>query len=969
VTDPVPFLPPSQAMPHCCHCGGPITGTGYAGRPWPGRPAATYCCYGCLSLGEQERQLAAPPAPATDSPGRGAGAVGWRLGLGILVVGQSMIFGLALNLHDDVPPAARWFTQSLILLGTLVVVALLGPPLFRTAWLELRSGRLTIEALFLLTLAGAMAASLQAFLTGRGAIYFEVVSVLLVVYSLGKLIGARSRAAALAGARAWAGQLDTCRLTDAHGRTRIIPVADVRPGDLVEVNPGETFAVDGVIRAGTGFVSEAAVSGEPFPVVRRPGDRVLAGSASHDATFTVEATTAGQTRHIDRLLAVVAEARDKPLSLQGRADALGRWFLPLVVVTALGTFAYWGFLAPGADWEVGLFNALSVLLVACPCVIGLATPIVVWSALGRLAERGLIVRSAGAVERLAEVDRVLLDKTGTLTDDSFVLLDVVTTATGAARAELLGWLATVQQRSSHPVARAFARLPKPFPPGQEPQVVGFRAVPGCGIEAELRVNGVRHELRAGTPPWIATTCRTPASPDLTDRLKATGHRIDVALDGELAAAAVLSERLRDSTPAMLRGFGRLGLPVEVLTGDTAERAAAVGLNVPTRSGLLPDQKRAVVEAVTAAGGRPLFLGDGINDAAALATAHAGIALASGTDLAVAAADLTLYHSDLRVLPWAVALSREAVRAVRRNLRRAVTYNLVGVTLAACGLLHPVVAAVLMVLSSLSLVFSSTRVGVAACPCDEPEPSPVHGERESSPSSGGREPSVASVARPGPLLTPRRKAVLHGLAFALQGVAVLLLLEAARAPLPAVLVLGGFALAGHLLARAWLRWDAIPHTLDMCFGMLTLGNLGMLLGWWADQGFAPLHDHGCRECVETMRDGVIRSPGMWAGMLLLANAAMLGLLRHRNHGGTRHELAMYTGGNLGMVVGMIAGGWCAAQLETASVAVGFAASSLGMAVGMIGGMLAGTAAVEHLLGLFRWLAVLGRYPDRVGRVTG
>ncbi len=933
-------------MPHCCHCGGPITGTGYAGRPWPGRPAATYCCFGCLSLGEQERQLAATPDPATDSPGRGVGAIGWRLGLGILVVGQSMIFGLALNLHDDVPPVARWFTQSLILLGTLLVLALLGPPLFRAAWQELRAGRLTIEALFLLTLSGAMAASLQAFVTGRGAIYFEVVSVLLVVYSLGKLIGARSRAAALAGARAWAGQLDTCRLTDAHGRTRIVPVSEVRPGDLVEVNPGETFAVDGVIRDGTGFVSEAAVSGEPFPVVRRPGDRVLAGSASHDATFRVEATTAGKARQIDRLLAAVEEARDRPLSLQGRADALGRWFFPLVVVTALGTFAYWGYLAPSADWEAGLFNALSVLLVACPCVIGLATPIVVWSALGRLAERGLIVRCAGAVERLAEVDRVLLDKTGTLTDDSFALLDVVTTATGAERAELLGWLAVVQERSSHPVARAFARLPRSFAPGREPQVVGFRAVAGCGVEAELQVNGVRHELRAGTPPWIAATSRTTAANELAGRLIATGHRIDVALDGKLVAVAVLSERLRDSTPDMLRGFGRLGLPVEVLTGDTAERATATGLNVPTRCGLRPDEKRAVVEAVAAAGGKPLFVGDGINDAAALATAHVGVALSSGTDLAVAAADLTLYHSDLRVLPWAVALSREAVRAVRRNLRRAVTYNLVGVTLAACGLLHPVVAAVLMVLSSLSLVYSSTRVGAAVTPCEIPEP----------PAAGAR-------------LTPRRKALLHGLAFGLQGVVVLLLLEAARSPLPAVLTLGGFALAGYLLARAWLRWDDLPHSLDMCFGMFTLGNLGMLLGWWFDLGFAPLHDHGCRECVATMRDGVIRSPGMWAGMLVLANAAMFWLPRHRNHGGTRHELAMYTGGNLGMVLGMVAGGWCAAQFETASVVLGFAASSLGMAVGMIGGMLAGTAAVEHLLGLFRWFAVPGRYSDRIGRVTG
>ena len=339
-----------------------------------------------------------------------------------------MIFSLALNLHDDVPPAARELTQWLILAGTAVVAVLLGGPLVRAAWGELRRGRLTIEALFLLTMSGALAASLQAHLTGRGKIYFEVVSVLLVVYTVGKLIGARTRAAALAGSRAWGDRLNSCRLVDAAGRTHASPVADVRPGDVTEVYPGELIAVDGVICAGVGFVSEAVVSGEPFAVVRRPGDRVLAGSASFDATFRITATAAGTARQVDRLLAAVEDARDRPLSLQARADRLGRWFLPLVVLTALGTFTYWTF-GTNAGWEAGLFNAMSVLLVACPCVIGLATPVVIWAALGRLAERGVIVRNGDAVERLAEVDRVLFDKTGTLTEDRFALVEIETDST------------------------------------------------------------------------------------------------------------------------------------------------------------------------------------------------------------------------------------------------------------------------------------------------------------------------------------------------------------------------------------------------------------------------------------------------------------------------------------------------------------------------------------------------------------
>ena len=229
---------------------------------------------------------------------------------------------------------------------------------------------------------------------------------------------------------------------------------------------------------------------------------MLAGSASFDATFRITATAKGTERQVDRLLAVVRAARDEPLSLQARADALGRWFFPLVVLTALGTFAYWTLIAEDG-WEAALFNAMSVLLVACPCVIGLATPVVIWSALARLAEHGVIVRSGDAIERLATVDRVMFDKTGTLTEDRFALVDIETSATGDSRATLLGWLALVQAQSSHPIAKPFAELPRPFAPGEQPRVRSLVAVPGCGVVAELEeVSGARREIEIGTPEWL-----------------------------------------------------------------------------------------------------------------------------------------------------------------------------------------------------------------------------------------------------------------------------------------------------------------------------------------------------------------------------------------------------------------------------------------------------------------------------------
>ncbi len=896
-------------MLHCSHCGGPVGGSALAGRPWPGRAAAAYCCYGCLSLGEADRQADAAP--------RAGAALGVRLAAALLVVGQSMIFGLALNLHDDVPPDVRRFVQAVMLGATAVVFALLGGPLVRAAGADLRRGRITLEALFLVTAAGATGASVQALVTGRGAVYFEVVSILLVVWTLGKVVAARARAAALAGAHAWAGQLATARLVDPAGRVRTVPVAEVLPADVVEVNPGETVPVDGVIRAGVGYVSEAPVSGEPFAVVRRPGDRLLAGVAAHDATFRVEATAAGTERQVDRLLAAVEAARDTPLSLQHRADRVSAVFVPLVVVVAALTFGYWALLTP-AGWEAALFHAMSVLLVACPCVLGLATPVVVWSVLGRLAERGLVVRSGDAVERLAAVDVVLLDKTGTLTDEQFSLVDVETACEGDERAELLGWVALVEERSRHPVAAPFARLPK-----AAARVENLTAVPGCGVAADVVAGGERFALRVGRPAWVGGSgvgqvSNLPADPPqvLAGRqvgnLPHTGHRVAVSVNGELAAVAVVAERLRDSAADALAAFDRLGLPVEVLTGDTAARAAALGLPSPT-GGLLPADKLARVESLTATGRRPLMVGDGINDAAALAAAHAGIALASGTDLAVAAADATLYHGDLRVLPWAVDLCRAAVRAVRRGLAAALAYNAVGVAVAAAGLLHPVAAVLLMVLSSVTLVTLAGRV---------------------RPGCG-----VAREAERG-----WRRGAVHGAAVALQGVLAALLLG--LTPAAAALTVGAAVMLGGLLAAWWVRRPALAHGADMAFGMATVGNLGMLAGWFADAGFAPLACAHCCSCAEPLA-----APWMWLGMLLAGNAAM-GWLGRRPLPRGDHAAAMFTGGNLGMLLGMAAGGRLAAGAGVTAVGAAAALALAGMTLGMVGGMLAGTWLAERVIGAAR-----------------
>jgi heavy metal translocating P-type ATPase len=880
----------------CGYCRAPMIGPGLVGRPRPDRPATHYCCTGCLSLGER---------PDRDGGTAPLDPIWIRLAIGLLLAAQSMALGLAINLS---PPAgaARLVLQGVILGATLIVAALLGGPLARAGLDAIRRPRITIEALFLTGIVGASCASLQSMIRGRGPIYFEVASVLLVIYSFGKALGARSRAQALASTRAWAGSLRQCRRLDGSGRSSPVDVATIRPGDRVEVLPGELIAVDGVVAEGVAFVHEAPMSGEAGAVVRRAGDRVWAGTAAVDARLVVRALASGNARRVDRLIEAVEQARLSPTSIQGQADRLARIFVPVVIAVALLTFAGWTWRAGAED---GLFNAMSVLLVACPCALGLATPIALWTVLNALAARGLVVRDGQLIERLAGVDRVVFDKTGTLTEDRFALIDVATTGD---RARLLGWLAAVEAGSAHPIARGLARL---APPDPEARIEGHRMIPGAGIEAELRDGSGRlHALRVGRGEWLSrgeddsdeaallASLRGP-EPDL---------RIYVEADERLAAIATLSERLRDSAADCLDLLRRLGLPVEVMTGDTPRRADGAGLT-EARAAMSPDDKRQAITDQITDGHRPLFVGDGINDAPALAIAHAGIALASGTEIAIEAASATLDGDDLRTIPWAIGLCRSAVRSIRRIILVAAAYNAAGMALAASGRLHPVAAALLMSGSSLWVAWRASRVA---------EPDDCH------------EPVTE---RDAPARAPVRgidvQAGIHAVALAAQGPILAALAGVGR--IGSLGLSAAFFLAASLSSRLWRRREAIPHDLDMAYGMLTLGNLGMLAGWWADAGFGAAAS-GCGCGLPLDLAAIAAHPGMWLGMLLGGNVAMASLPRRPEpwHPGS------WLASNLGMAVGMALGGASAEWLAAGPPALATTAAFVAMSLGMIGGMILG-----------------------------
>ncbi len=616
-----------------------------------------------------------------------------RIGFAALIAGQSMVFGLAINVS---PPEgmARLVLHSLLCGSAMLVFALVGMPLLRTGLRAARQGRIVVEQLFLLGIGGAFFASLQSSLTGAGSVYYEVVAVLLAIYTFGTVVGNRRRAAALDTADALGREFATCTRLRRFGTAELVDVADIRPGDIVLVRPGEGIPVDGTVCSGVAFVREAAITGEPFPVVKREGDKVAAGGYALDQALQIEASSAGGERHLDRMLATVRGARSRPGTLQREADRMVGIFLPIVVSASLGTFAFWTW---HSGWLVGSFNALAVLLVACPCAMGLATPIGNWSALAAMARRGVVPRSPDFVQSLAQVDTVVFDKTGTLSDGELGVVDFVTLPR-EDRTQLQCAIAALEQQSNHPVARAFHSWASCGSPGTASSI---QTVPGIGISGV--VDGV--PLALGNDAMLCTDDAEvlkhlrSAMPDASSY----SHELFVKRDGHLVALALLKERFRESVPAVVNALNAAGIECHVMTGDRSVRLPAVALS-NCHARLTPEDKVRLVEQLKSAGKHVLFVGDGVNDAPSMARAHASLALATGAGLARESAHAEWFGHDLQSISDCLFICRQVIRTVRQNLVFAFFYNAIGIVLAAAGLLHPVAAALIMLVSSATVTW-------------------------------------------------------------------------------------------------------------------------------------------------------------------------------------------------------------------------------------------------------------------------
>jgi len=630
-----------------------------------------------------------------------------KLGIAIILAGQSMVWGLAVNLSDIAPFSPVYWTLHAILAGSAwVVLLMLGSGLIKEFVSGIRHFQLGIESLFMLSLLGALGGSVYATLQGSGDVYYEVIIVVLVIFSFGRKVGQVSKERAMVEVNRYREQFDTVSRITPDNSSEKIPYCELNNGDRFEVLPGSAISADGRIESGNGFVRETALTGEPHPMVKQAGDRLRAGTFSVDGTFTCIADEVHEKRLIDEILgnveASIANTRSKR---QLQAAEWIRYFVVIVSLIALATGLFWG---NREGLSVGWLNSMSVLLIACPCALGLATPLAIWTSLWQLTSMGIVSRANYFMDTLANTRHVFFDKTGTLTQSS---LSIGTVTIGEncpwTRDQLLAIAARLENSIEHPIARAFENLEarstnENWPDGLS--IVSKQWIPGKGIEAEVEWNGKSEIIRMGTPAWVNSSANSQ------EKLNAPHSRksISMALGAQPIAGIELVEDLRPGVTALINQLKSLGIRSTVLTGDPFPQWKQIA-GASVRENLTPADKEKIVSHSLEKGEHPLFVGDGINDLDAMLTAEASIAIhEGGASLTQSNASAILTGNQLEPIANAVRLARRIDQTLATNIKIAVVYNAVGISMAAAGLLHPVASVLIMIVSSLLVTFRAIR---------------------------------------------------------------------------------------------------------------------------------------------------------------------------------------------------------------------------------------------------------------------
>ncbi len=644
-------------------------------------------------------------------------ALAFTIPLLIVSMGPMLVPGMRESLLRWLP-AQGWRWLELVLATPVVWMA--GARFHRSTWSEVRHLNPGMNTLVTLGSLAAYFYSLLAltapgvFPTGTASLYFEASAVIVTLILLGRYLESRAKGNASAAIRKLIElQPNTARVIRGDDTVEV-DIADLVPGDRIRVRPGERIPVDGSVTDGGSWVDESMITGEPLPIEKGVGDEVVGGTVNKTGTFELTATRVGSETVLSHIIRMVEEAQSSKPPIQRVADRIASVFVPLVLLLAVATFVVWLTFGPEPRLSFAFVVGVSVVLIACPCAMGLATPIAIMVATGRAAQRGMLFRQGAALETLARIDTILLDKTGTLTEGRPALSELE--SFGIPEDRTLALVAAAESVSEHPIARAIVdRARQQGLPIQTPTF--FEAVPGHGIEATVE----DLKVHVGTLRFLRRLdIDTDFAMPLLDRWAGAGKTpVLAAIDGDLAAIFAIEDPLKESSRSTVTKLRELGVEVGMVTGDQRSTAEAIAgeLGIDSIAAeVLPDQKAAEVTRRQQQGARVAFVGDGINDAPALARADVGIAIGTGTDIAIEAGEVVLMSGELEGIVDAIELARRTLRVIHGNFFWAYAYNVALIPVAAGVLyplfrilLNPMLAAGAMSLSSLFVVSNSLRV--------------------------------------------------------------------------------------------------------------------------------------------------------------------------------------------------------------------------------------------------------------------
>ncbi|HAU0262972.1 TPA: copper-translocating P-type ATPase [Legionella pneumophila] len=614
------------------------------------------------------------------------------------------------------------------LLFATPVVLWCGWPFFQRGWQTLKTRQLNMFTLIAMGIGVAWVYSVVAVLLpgvfpiafrsqeGVVAVYFEAAAVITTLVLLGQVLELKAREQTGSAIRALLKLApDSAHRIKNDGSEEEVSLDRINIGDLLRVRPGEKIPVDGEVQEGRSFVDESMVTGEPIPVTKEAGAKVIGATINQTGSFVMKALHVGSDTMLSRIVQMVSDAQRSRASIQRLADTVSGWFVPAVILIAMLSFILWALLGPQPSLSYGLIAAVSVLIIACPCALGLATPMSIMVGVGKGAQSGVLIKNAEALERMEKVNTLVVDKTGTLTEGHPKLTQIVTDQ-GLNEEEALVLAASLEHQSEHPLAQAIVSAAKEKQLALEP-VQDFDAPTGKGVVG--KVNG--HRVAIGNIKLMQEHGNDNASLfEKADEFRGKGASVMfMAINDKTVALLVVEDPIKSTTPETIRSLQQSGIEIYMLTGDSKKTAEAVAGTLGIKkvvAEIMPEDKSRIISELKEKGLTVAMAGDGVNDAPALARADIGIAMGTGTDVAIESAGITLLHGDLRGIAKARRLSEETMSNIRQNLFFAFIYNILGVPLAA-GILYPftglllspIIAALAMALSSVSVIINALRL--------------------------------------------------------------------------------------------------------------------------------------------------------------------------------------------------------------------------------------------------------------------